>query len=255
MNVSAIVLTHNSKDLIDECLKSLLWVKEVIVVDDNSSDSTKESVSRYAKAIFVEGKHSFSDNRNIGARKARGGWLLYVDDDERVTPELKKEIEKIGTDYCAYAIPRKNYIFKKEFKHSGQYPDYVKRVFEKENFIKWMGELHEEPEFKGKLGHLRSPLIHKKHDNLSDMVTKTNEWSEIEAKLMFNESHPPMTWWRFFSVMFREFWLRMIKQVAFLDGTEGVIYAIYQVFSRSVSYAKLWELQLEDKKRNIKQDI
>ena len=76
------------------------------------------------------------------------------------------------------------------------------------------------------------------------MIDKTNEWSEIEAGLMFGAHHPKMNTLRFFSAGFREFWLRMIVQAAFLDGTEGIIYGSYQVFSRLISYSKLWEMQL-----------
>ena len=79
------------------------------------------------------------------------------------------------------------------------------------------------------------------------MVDKTNEWSEIEAKLMYDAHHPKMNMFRFASAGFREFWKRMILQVAFLDGTEGVIYGMYQVFSRLISYSKLWEMQLRSK--------
>ena len=229
--ISAIILEGGkiNHPIFGKCLDSLNWVDEVIRIRTDNL------------------KGSFADWRNLGVEKANSDWLLYVDTDEEVTSELKNEIlGTLGeTQTCsAYAIPRKNIIFSKEFKHSGQYPDYVKRLFKKDDFEKWTGELHEEPEFKGKLGHLKNPLIHKKHDNLFDMVTKTNEWSEIEAKLMYKANHPKMNIIRFFSAMTREFLLRMIKQMAFLDGVEGVIYAIYQVYSKSISYAKLWEMQL-----------
>jgi hypothetical protein len=83
------------------------------------------------------------------------------------------------------------------------------------------------------------------------MVEKTNDWSEIEARLMFEARHPKMNIFRFFTAGFREFWHRMIIQTAFLDGTEGVIYALYQVFSRLISYSKLWELQLKHARSNL----
>ena len=107
------------------------------------------------------------------------------------------------------------------------------------------GELHEEPIVSGKMGYLVNPIIHHKHDNISEMVEKTNTWSEIEARLMFSANHPKMNILRFFSAGAREAWLRIIRQRAFLDGYMGMIYAIYQVFSRFVSYAKLWEMQIK----------
>jgi hypothetical protein len=128
-------------------------------------------------------------------------------------------------------------------KHGGWWPDYVKRLFKKKILKKWKGELHEEPVFDGVMGHLENTLIHLKEDNLSDMVMKTNNWSEIEAKLMYEANHPKMNLRRFLSAIIREFWHRFIVKKAFLDGAEGIIFGIYQVYSRFFSYAKLWELQ------------
>jgi len=229
LKISAIVLYNNKSDkrLLKKCLDSLFWVDEIIKVKGE--------------------KGAFSDWRNEGARRAKGDWLLYVDSDEEVTPKLKAEILSLITNHqsliTAYAIPRRNIIFGKEFKHGGQWPDYVKRLFLKSKFKGWQGELHEEPVFLGNLGHLKNPLIHHKDITLAQMLEKTNDWSEIEAKLMFEAGHPKMNIFRFFTAGWREFWLRMIKQMAFLDGKEGIIYAIYQVYSRLISYAKLWELQ------------
>ncbi len=248
LNLTAIVLTKNSEDVIKDCLESLQWIDEIIVVDDESTDNTREIASKFkAKVLEVKGG-SFSDSRNYGMKKALGKWILYIDSDERITPALQKEIIKVisdsKTELSTWAIPRKNIILGQEMKHGGWWPDYVKRLFKKESLKKWSGELHEEPKFKGELGYLNNPIIHQKHDNLSDMVSKTNGWSEIEAKLMLDANHPRMNIFRFITAMFREFWLRMVRNTAFFDGTKGVIYAIYQVYSRFISYAKLWEMQI-----------
>ena len=217
--ITAIVLVggNPNKKLLEKCLDSLSWADEIVKVD--------------TKGI----KGGFSE------------WILYVDADEEVSQNLKDEILALITDHksliTCYAIPRRNFIFGKEFKHGGQWPDYVKRLFLKSKFKGWKGELHEEPIFDGEMGHLKNPLIHHKDITISEMVEKTNQWSEIEAKLMFEAGHPKVNFFRFFTAGLREFWLRMIKQMAFLDGKEGTIYATYQVYSRLISYAKLWEKQ------------
>ena len=131
--------------------------------------------------------------------------------------------------------------------YCGLWPDFVLRLIKKDKLKGWYGELHEQPKVDGEICHLKEPLVHTKHKSLSEMVEKTNEWSEIEARLMFESHHPPMNVFRFFTAGFREFWKRMIIQAAFLDGTEGVIYGMYQVFSRLISYSKLWEIQLRNK--------
>ncbi len=237
MELSAIVIAKKDESKLSDCLKSLDWVKDLVLVDTTNL------------------KGGFSDWRNEGEKRAKGDWILYVDADERITPALRQEvvssIKYQVSSITAYAIPRRNFIFGKEFKHGGQSPDYVKRLFKKSNFKGWTGELHEEPNFDGKVGHLKNPMIHIKEKTLSEMVEKTNKWSEIEARLMFEANHPPMNIFRFFTAGFREFWLRMVRQTAFLDGGEGVIYGMYQVYSRLISYAKLWEMQLKNESRNI----
>lgn len=213
----------------------------------------KQSIAWCDELILVNGvKGSFNDWRNEGLKKAKGDWILYLDSDEEITENLKKEIQSLITNHkspvAAFAIPRRNFIFGKEFKYSGQYPDYQKRLFKRFALKKWTGIVHEEPVMmesaNWRMGHLKNPMIHHKNMTLSEMVEKTNIWSEIEARLMFEANHPPMNGFRFFSAGFREFVKRFIVEKAFLDGKEGIIYGIYQIYSKLISYAKLWEKQL-----------
>lgn len=230
--ISAIIIVGGEydKNLYERCKKSLFWVDEIVEV----------------KTKNIKG--GFSQWRSEGLKRAKGSWILYVDTDEEVDRSLRDEILEIIKDKelttGCFAIPRKNIIFGKEFKYGGQYPDYQKRLFLKKNLKKWTGKLHEEPEFVGELKHLENPLIHHKNSSISDMVEKTNKWSEVEAELMFKANHPKMNIFRFFSAGTREFVLRFVKQLSFLDGVKGVIYGMYQIFSKLISYSKLWEKQL-----------
>jgi len=252
--LSAVIIVKNEEKHIADCLASLDFTDENVIVDTGCDDKTIE-IAKKKKAVVTEHKTgSYSDWRNKGLRKAKGQWILYVDADERVPKELTNEIKKVikTRSYSAYAIPRKNIILGREMHHGGWWPDYVKRLFLKQNLIKWTGDLHEEPEFKGYMSHLKNPLLHLKHDNLTDMVEKTNKWSEIEAKLLYDAKHPKMTWWRFFRVMITELWYRLIVKKGILDGVEGIIYSIYQMWSKFVTYAKLWEMQLNINERGEK---
>lgn len=251
-SLTAIVIAKDEEKMLPGCLETLDWVDEILVVDNGSIDNTAKIAKKYkAKIIDLKRKEkpNFSEARNRGLKEAKTDWVFYIDADERVSRELRAEILEVleNANTNVYAIPRKNFIFGREFKYTGQSPDYVKRLFRRTKLKKWEGLLHEEPVFEGNLGHLKSKLVHEKHESLSEMVEKTNRWSEIEAKLMYDAGHPPMNVMRFVSAMAREAWLRMIRQRAFLDGPEGIIYAIYQVFSRFTSYAKLWEMQIKSK--------
>jgi len=255
IKTSAIVIAKNEEKNIKDCLKSVSWADELLVIDSGSTDKTISIAKKAgARAVsFTSGKN-YSDWRNKGLDEAKGLWIFYIDADERATPKLKKEIlqeissKPLNVDhFYAYAIPRRNFIFGKEFKYGGQWPDYQIRLFKKDKLKKWTGDVHEKPSFEGKLGHFKEPMKHFKENDLTDMVDKTNDWSEIEARLMYKAAHPKMNIPRFVTAMTREFWLRFVRQLAFLDGPKGIIYGLYQVYSKFISYAKLWEIQITNK--------
>lgn len=253
--ISVVIIVKNEAKMISDAIHSVSFADEVLVIDTGCTDSTVDISKKLGARVvsYTTGK-TFSDWRNFGLKQAQGDWILYIDGDERVSKALATEILTIvnspHSQAFAYAIPRSNYIFGKEFRHGGWWPDYVKRLFKKSEFKKWEGNLHEEPIFKGTLEHLKNHLTHIKHETIFEMVEKTNTWSAIEGKLMFEAGHPPMNIIRFCTGMFREFWRRMIRERAYLDGKEGIIMAIYQVFSRFCSYTKLWELQITHKNKS-----
>lgn len=231
--ISGIVLVGGNVDqnLLKKCFDSISWCDEIVKVE------TKEILG------------SFSEWRNEGAKRAKHNWLFYVDTDEEVTNELRTEIKTTISNLqftnSAYAIPRKNTLLGHTMHWGGWYPDYVLRLIRKDKLKGWFGELHEQPLIDGKVGHLKKPLLHNSHRSLHDMVDKTNKWSEIEAKLLFESNHPNMNFLRFCSAGFREFWYRGIRKLGFLDGTVGIIEIIYQIYSRLITYSKLWEMQIK----------
>ncbi len=249
--ISVVIITKNEKQMLPDALQSVKWADEVLVVDTGSTDATVYIAKKNGTRVVESKGKSFSEWRNKGLKEASGEWILYLDADERITEALKKEILEVtstkNNNYSMYAIPRSNVILGREFRHGGFWPDYVKRLFRKSELKKWEGELHEEPVYEGEMSHLINPMKHIKHEDFSQMVEKTNEWSEVEAKLMYEAGHPPMNVKRFISAMAREFAHRMIKNRGFMDGSEGIMFAMYQVYSRFVSYAKLWELQEKER--------
>lgn len=249
MKLSVIIIARNEEKVISDCLDSVKWVEEIVLVDSDSTDETLKIAKKYgAKIIRVEFKGlEFAQWRNRGLREAKGDWILYIDADERVTPQLQEEIKKVTRrgqeEYAAFKIPRRNFYLGKEMHHGGAWPDYVKRLFKKDRLKRWQGRLHEWPVLEGRMGKLKNPLIHITHRDLSSMIEKTREWSKIEAKLLYKAGHPPVTWWRILRIMLTEFWERGIKKQGWRDGTEGWIEIIFQMFSRFITYARLWERQ------------
>lgn len=253
--ITIVAITKDNEGKIGRCLESVKVLGgEILVIDGGSIDKTVDIAKRHGARVIRQAGGGYSDWRNQGIAEAKSDWIFYLDSDEEITSELGDEILRITNqksgirNYGGYAIPRKNIIFGHEMRWGGWYPDYVKRLFKKEALKKWVGDLHEEPVFDPNMGQLKNPIIHYKHDHVSEMIEKTNKWSEIEAKLLYNAGHPKMSWWRFFRIIKAEFFYRYIWKLGFLDGTAGAVYAIYQAFSRFITYVKLWEMQKESKK-------
>lgn len=240
MKISAIILTRNEEEKLSNCLKHLNFVDQIIIIDNGSSDNTLKIAKDFA-ALFIHIQGTdFAKARTIGAQKAIGEWLLYIDADEIVSEDLAREItNSLKKDFAAYEIRRVNYFYGQLFPVA----EFIIRLIRKSNLESWQGNLHESPNVKGKIGRLKNSLLHFTHDNLSKMVEKTNLWSEIEADNRLKLNHPQIVSWRLFRVIFTEFFNNYIIKKSFKQGTLGFIESIYQSFSIFITYAKLWERQ------------
>jgi len=250
MGLTTIILAGNEQDVIGDCLKSCFWSDQIVLVAANSTDNTVTIVKKIAPKTKIikttdEYNKNFSKWRNLGLKAAANSWVFYLDADERVTPELKKEIlktTKIGS-HSYYAIPRANYYLGKRVRHGGSSPDYVKRLYQKRFLKKWRGKLHEEPVISGSVGYLNSALLHYTHRNLTSMLQKTLAWTQMESQELYNSGHPSVVWWRIFRMMATKFWQRLIAQSMWRDGAVGWISVIFETFDTFIIYARLWELQ------------
>ena len=246
--VTGIVIAKNEEDMIGECLDSLSFCDQIIVVDTGSTDATSEIAKKKGAKVFDFVSDNFSKIREFGASKARSSWILYVDADERVSKNLQKEIEEViektKSEFSAYRVTRRNFYLGK---HEWPMSEKLERLFKRSALIGWEGELHESARVNGKVGDLTGELFHYTHRTLSSMVEKTNIWSEKEARFRFKASHPQMSWWRFPRVMGTAWYDSYIKQSGWKAGTMGIVESIYQMFSMFITYAKLWEMQQKKK--------
>lgn len=240
-SVSAIVIARNEAVRLPTCLKSLSWTDELIVVDNGSTDTTAEIAKKYHALVVSAKTDEFSALRDAGAKRAQGKWLLYVDADETVSTNLAAEIKTVIRDSkaAAYFIPRDNFYMG----HRWPYRDGMIRLIRRDALVRWEGKLHEHAVINGSVGTLSNSFIHMTHRTLEEMVAKTNEWSDVEAKLRFEANHPHVTWWRLFRVMITGFIDSFFRQGGWKAGVVGWIESMYQAFSMFITYAKLWELQ------------
>ncbi len=250
MKLSAVIIAKNEEEVIKDCFESLSWADEIILIDTGSTDDTLKIAKKYhVKVINVSSTGlEFARWRNLGKEKASGDWILYLDADERVTPQLKEEIKKTINNFSAYEIPRRNFFLGREMRYGGAWPDYVKRLYQKSKLKRWVGKLHEYPVVEGKMGRLKNPLIHVTHRDLTSMLNKTIDWTKIEADLLYQAKHPPVVWWRFLRMMATKFFERIVKQSGWRDGTEGWINAIFETLNTFIIYSRLWEKQQRDEK-------
>lgn len=246
--ITGIIIARNEEARIDDCLDSLSFCDELLLVDNDSSDQTAEIAEKKgAKVIRVSGV-GFARLRNEALRHVSLEWVLYVDADERVGKDLEREIKEVLSKEIvrqnAFRLSRVNFYL-----GNNRWPkvEHLERLF-KTSFLKeWYGELHESPLVDGEIGDLKYPLFHYTHRDLSSMVTKTLAWSDVEACLRLEAGHPPMYWWRFPRVMMSTFFDWYVLQGGWKLGVVGVIESAYQSFSIFITYAKLWELQKKKK--------
>ena len=256
--ISAVIITKNAESLIADCIDSLSFCDEILIIDNSSSDRTGEIANKMGAKVFGRSSDDFSDLRNFGLEKATSEWVLYVDADERATAALAVDIKyrisirQPADKYSAFRVKRKNFYFGSSKKNEWPYIERLERLFKKNKLDGWYGRLHESPKVKGEIGELEGYLLHYTHRDLSSMVKKTIEWSKIEAELRLKAGHPKVTWWRFPRVMLTAFFNSYIKQGGWRVGTVGLVESMYQAFSIFVTYARLWEMQQEIKNQKSK---
>ena len=243
--LSVIILGQNVADEVIPAFVTSQFADEIIFVDTHtgSTDETLSLARKYAQKIVKSEDYNFSTWRNDGAKASSGEWLLYLDSDERITPSLSKEIITAikHPDFEAYTISRYEVFLGRHLNH---WPDpRVLRLIKKSALKAWRGKLHEQPNIIGRIGQLKEQMVHLSHKNIDEKVTGTLKWSRLEAEMLFKAGHPQMKGWRFARIIFSEFWDRFVKQKLWLDGTEGWIEVIYQMFSRFLTYERLWEMQ------------
>lgn len=244
--LSIIILTKNSEPTLADCIEKVRpLADELLVVDSGSSDRTQEIAKMLGAHVVEHDMKDFADQRNFALKQAKGDWVLYLDSDEFATKKFCDEVRHVIKNYpedahvAGYFIQRKTYYLGRDW----GIIDQVQRLFYVPKFIEWYGAVHETPKVKGSLGTIHSPINHYTHWNLSQMLNKTNEWSEHEARLRFDANHPKMTPLRFVRVIATGFLSSYFKNNGYKNGTEGMIESIYQGYSMFVTYAKLWEMQ------------
>lgn len=243
--VSAIVLTKNEEKNIEDCLKSISWCDEVIIIDDNSNDKTVDIAKKMGAKVFVHDlNNDFSAQRNYGLEKAKENWVLFVDADERVSSALWYEIMAITNDprnvYSGFYLQRKDVMWGKELNHGETGNIKFARLAIKDAG-KWVGKVHEYWDIKGKTSNLKNHLMHFPHQTIKEFLQEINFYTDLRANELYKKKIKTY-WWLIILHTKLKFFQNYFLKLGFLDGIQGLIFAIMMSLHSFLVRGKLWLL-------------
>jgi|SRR5581483_10858214 len=247
MKLSVVISAYNAQETILRCLESVKdLADEIILVDNSSTDSTNSIARKYTKKIYKrENNPMLNVNKNFGISKATGDWVLYLDSDEECSPELQKEIGLVLRDPKAdgYFMPRKNIIFNKWIQNSIWWPDYQMRLFRKGKGKYPEVHVHEKIEVTGETANLENPLIHYNYNSITQWIQKMDQiYTENEVQNLIRQNKK-VTWVDAIRFPADDFLKTFFAQKGYKDGLHGLVLSILQAFYSEVIFAKLWEKQ------------
>src|SRR3990167_1565394 len=246
MDLSAVILAKNEEENILQSIESVNFCDEIIVIDDYSKDKTTEIARNHGANVFRRRlNNDFASQRNFGLQKAKGEWVLFLDADERVSENLKKEIlHLIGTPksgYSGFFLKRKDVIFGKEVNHGEMGSLKLLRLAKKGSGF-WKRSVHESWNVKGKTLTLANSIYHYPHQNLREFIDSVNYFSSLHAlsnrREGKNSSLVKIILWPL-----GHFIKNWIFKKGFLDGTLGFVMAMFMSFHSFLAWSKLWLLQ------------
>lgn len=241
--LSVVVVTLNEEARLRACLESVAWADEIVVVDAESQDKTVQVAREFTERIVVRPWPGFAAQKNFAIEQAGGDWVLSLDADEEVSPELRDEIARVlaGAGGAAgYSVPRRNIFWGRAMRHGRLYPDWQLRLFRRGAGRFVARAVHESVHVDGRVERLRGPLLHRSYRDVAEFLDRANRYSSLAAAEALRSGRTagaadlvlrPLG--RFVSMY--------VLHRGFLDGWRGFLLAVlyaYYVFIRSV---KIWE--------------
>ncbi len=240
--ISVFIITRNEEDSIRRCLESVKWADEIVVVDSFSKDKTLDICREYTDNVSQREFSDFSSMKNCALSKASNKWVLGVDADEEVTPELRGEIENVlkrgAGNVSGFYVKRRSMIFGRWFEHCGTQNDYQMRFFVK-NDAYYLQPVHEIVKIEGKTSQLSSELLHYTYKDIDSYIKRLDRYTAIEADSLKSKiSRKRALLFLFAKPLFRFLDLYLLKQ-GFRDKTEGLFFSVFSGFYELIKYSKI----------------
>ncbi len=245
MDISVVIITYNEEKRLEPALRSVNDIaSEIVVVDRFSDDDTVKLAKKYTDRVFQRKWTNFADQKNFGNSKASFPWVLSLDADERVSPELRDEILQLKEEEpeCSgFSMPRQTFYLGRWIRHSGWYPDRKLRLFRKDK-ARWEGEyVHEALVIEGKVNALKGSLHHFTYRDIGDHLERIQTFSDLGAQKLYAKKIK-CRWYHLAIVPFLNFLKSYIWRAGFLDGFAGFVIATLHGYSVFVRYSKLKEI-------------
>lgn len=242
MKLTAIILTLNEAEHINDCIESLAWADSILVWDSYSSDATLALAQMAGAEIGQSDFKNYAQQRNAALDHLQGtgcDWVFFVDADERSTDALEKEIrDKINNrPENGWFVPRHNYIFGNLTLGAGWYPDYQARLF-KFDKVRYERPVHEVAIVEGEEGHLDNPLVHYNYKDVEQFHRTQKKYTAYEASIL-QEEGTQLKFYTPFTQPFRHFWWRFKTLEGYKDGLHGFRLSLLMGYYEWVKYRAL----------------
>lgn len=242
--LSVAIITQNEADNLPDCLSSVSFATEVVVVDSGSTDATLDIAKKFGAKVYYESWQGFGLQKQRAIDHCTQPWILIIDADERTTPELAREIREIVTgvnQHQAYSVTRKNFFCGRWLRRAGWWPDRVVRLFQRGTARMSDRLVHETLLADGVVGDLKGSLIHYTNRDLRQTLHKINLYSTAGA-VELHKRGEHATVCKAVSHMTWAFINNTIFKLGVLDGGPGVVQALTDAVNTLFKYLKLWEM-------------
>jgi len=242
--LSVVVVTKNEEKNLPRCLESVNWADEIVVVDSESTDRTLDIAKQFGANIYRPEWRGFGPAKRAGVRQAKGEWILSIDADEVITPELSDEVRTAvqnDSGIVGFHIPRRTQFLGRWIYHCGWYPGCVLRLFRKANGDFDDAMVHEKVTVDGPTARLKEDILHYSFPTIDSYLAKTRQYSSLSAKEAYLQNKKSGAG-RIVGKTVASFIRHYIIKRGFLDGTEGFTISVLASCYTLAKYVKLREL-------------
>lgn len=243
--ISVTVRTFNEEKNLRECLESVSWADEIVVVDSKSTDTTIAIAREYTDRVVIQEWLGHIGQSQFATDQAKNLWVLHMDADERVSPELRDEILSLDLNHSmcdAYEMPRRHFFMQQWINHSAWYPDYKIRLFRRDR-CKWGGYApHDEVKVKGRKEKLKHDILHYIYSDIAHFAVTKNRYSSLTAEDHFKNNRRA----RIIDFTLRPlyaFFYRYFVRLGIADGIAGFTISVMEAHAVFLKYIKLYEIQ------------